>query len=296
MSYQTNTARSTQFSPRPQLAIARPRPKHVNFLLLSSELSRDAQLRDALITPGTVLLGTATDGVPLMLRLASPDVANVLVSGSKGSGKTELIRTMLASLALYQKPRDIQFLIIAADAASYEFLIRTPHLLGEIATTPELALQHLRWLESELERREQESVTRPRLVVAVDDLAEFIPRGGRDFQVHLTRLAARGRRAGISVILCTRQANASDVTAALRANFPLRILGKNSSATEGAANLAGRGDLILVAGGERVRFQAAHLPPEDLSAFHARFRQEQSRTVSHETGIGGLVRRLRRVK
>jgi S-DNA-T family DNA segregation ATPase FtsK/SpoIIIE len=296
MPYSTSTARSAEYLPRPQLAIARRRPRHINLLTLAAELNGDTQLHDALTVPGTALLGVAPDGVPLMLRLASPDVANVLISGNKGSGKTELIRTMLASIALYQKPRDIQFLVMDPVARGFEFLNQTPHLLGEIAATTELALRHLRWLENELERRENENLARPRLVVAIDDIAELIPQGGRELQVHLTRLAQRGRRAGISIILCTRQANTAEVNTSLRANFPLRITGKNSSATDGASALAGRGDFILTAGGERVRFQAAHLAPGDINAFQTRVYQQQTRSASPKSGLGGLVRRLRRIK
>src|SRR5512136_1926070 len=41
------------------------------------------------------VLGVDEGGVPLLLRLDSPDVAHVLLAGTTGSGKTVLVRVML---------------------------------------------------------------------------------------------------------------------------------------------------------------------------------------------------------
>jgi S-DNA-T family DNA segregation ATPase FtsK/SpoIIIE len=208
------------------------------------------------------------------MRLASPDVTHVLITGSKGSGKTELVRTILGSLVLNQKPRDLQLIVADPKGSAYDFLKQTPHLLGDIAATGEQALQQLRWLESELERREDLNVARPRLVVALDGLAELLAEGGREFKVHLTRLAQRGRRAGISLLLCSHKENALDLDVALKTNFPVRLIGKQTGnrQTNGGI-LAGRGDFILMAGGERVRFQAAYLHPQDSAAFSQALRE-----------------------
>lgn len=296
MTLQSNTARLSRIDSRPQLAIARPQPRTVSLLSLAQEMNADPQLHQALQVPGTAILGVATDGVPLMIRLASPDVTHVLISGAKHSGKTEVVRTLVASIVLFQKPREIQMLVMDPSAGAFEFLTGTPHLLGDIATTSERGLEHLRWLENELERRENERVARPRLVVVIDQIAELLTHGGREFQVHLARLAQRGRSAGISLIICTNKANASDLNASLRSNFPVRLVGKHSGTNDGADKLAGRGDFILMAGGERVRFQAAYFAAQDRDAFHAQLRANQPTGQTPASGLSGLVNRLRRIK
>lgn len=286
----------SNYDARPSHQIARTQSRQVNLLALAQAMGDDAQLRAALQVAGTAILGVATDGVPLMIRLASPDVTHVLISGAKASGKTQILRALLASLALFQKAREIQFIAFDSTGSAFEFLTATPHLLGEIATTPERALQHLRWLENELERREAENSVRPRLVVAIDYVNEFLTHGGREFQVHLARLAQRGRSAGISLLLCTNKANGSDLNANLRANFPVRLVGKNTGGNEGAEKLAGRGDFILTAGGERVRFQAAYFAPQETNEFAARLRAEQAQHQNADAGLSGFVKRLRRMK
>ena len=50
------------------------------------------------IPPMTAILGLAEDGAPLLIRLPSPDVGNVLVVGNEGAGKTSLLRSILLSL------------------------------------------------------------------------------------------------------------------------------------------------------------------------------------------------------
>lgn len=297
MTLSTTSARAVRLPERPEIRLARVQPRHVNFLALAREMSADAQLRQALGVPGTALLGVATDGVPLMIRLASPDVTHVLVSGSKASGRTQVIRTILASLVLYQKPHDIQLLLMDPQCGSFDFLAQSPNLVGQVAVTPEHALQHLRWLENEMERRDQATAARPHLVVVIDDLAEFVTsagQGGREFQVHLGRLAQSGRRTGISLLVSTNKANTADLSPSLRANFPVRLVGKGATENEGTTKLAGRGDFILMAGGERVRFQAAHLPPEDLPAFQTLVRESHATKKGSPAGLGGIVKRLRR--
>ena len=60
----------------------------------------------------TAVLGLDGEGVPLLLRLPSPNVAHVLMAGTTGSGKTALARTMVASLAVYNSQRQLQLVLV----------------------------------------------------------------------------------------------------------------------------------------------------------------------------------------
>jgi DNA segregation ATPase FtsK/SpoIIIE, S-DNA-T family len=306
MALGTTHARVTRVENHINIEVPRRAAPRVSFLRLARQMSEDPQLAQALQVPGTTLLGLAADGVPLMIRLASPDVTHVLVSGTTGSGKTEALKTMLASLVLFQKPREIQLSLIDPKAATFQFLCDTPHLLGGLVTSTEGALSRMRWLESEMERRQNENVARPRLVVVVDELTDLLMQGGREMQVHLTRLAQRGRSAGISIIACTQKPSATVLGGALKANFPVRLVGKVTSSDDarvsagtagtGAEKLAGRGDFILVAGGERVRFQAAYLAPEELGEFRAQLQVSLSGRQEKPSGLNRLGNRLKRIR
>lgn len=219
------------------------------------------------------VLGLDETGTPLLLRLSSPDVAHVLIAGTTGSGKTALARTLLASLAMYNRQSDVQLILIDPKGRGFAPLARLPHVLNGVQDTPELAIASLRWLVHEMERRDREAISRPALVVAVDELADLIQTGGKEVEETLTRIAQRGREAGIHLVGCTQKPTANLIGSAMKANFPVRLVGSVNSTDEaryaagiagsGAEKLEGKGDFLLVAKGEVVRFQAAWLGSND---------------------------------
>jgi S-DNA-T family DNA segregation ATPase FtsK/SpoIIIE len=89
----------------------------------------------------------------------------------------------------------------------------------------------------------------------------------------LTRLAQRGREAGIHLVAGAQKPSASVLGPLLKANFPARLVGRVGSTEDarvaaglsgsGAEKLLGRGDFLAVASGQTTRFQAAWIPPQD---------------------------------
>lgn len=230
--------------------------------------------RLATVPPTTAVLGLEANGTPLLLRLTAPDVSHVLIAGTTGSGKTALARTLLTSLAMHNRQGELQLILIDPKGRGFGPLATLPHVLGTIATSPAEAIGRLRWLVQEMERRDQGSISHPKLIVAVDELADLLQTGGREVEGMLTRLSQRGREAGIHLVACTQKPTAALIGGAMKANFPVRLVGTVASRDEaryatglndsGAEKLEGKGDFILVAKGEQVRFQAAWLGPQDL--------------------------------
>ncbi|MBI3912718.1 MAG: DNA translocase FtsK, partial [Chloroflexi bacterium] len=247
--------------------IARGDARFVAFADLKTRLQGEESLRRAATTPGTAILGMDAEGVPLLLRLASPDVVHCLIAGTTGSGKTELARTMVASLAMNQKPRDLQLALFDPKWHGLAPFANLPHLLFPIVSDIQATLTRLEFLVNEMERRDRGAVTRPRVVVVIDELADTLQTGGAAVEAMLTRLVQRGRGAGISVIACTQKPTARAVGSLMKANFPARLVGRVASAEDarvasgisgsGAEKLAGRGDFLLIAAGQIIRFQAA---------------------------------------
>jgi len=237
------------------------------------------------LPPGTATLGLCDDGAPLLIRLPSPDVAHVLVSGTTGSGKTALCQTIILSLAMTHRRSQLQFVLVDPKRRAFAPFGALPHLMWPVIGDAADAIHALGELVRLMEARgsrEASGVTPafgtgasvPRIIVVMDELADLIQTGGRALGAPLTRLAQRGREAGIHVIACTQKPSSQVVGALVRANFPVRLVGKVVSPEDarvaagiggtGAEKLAGHGDFIAVASGQVLRFQAAYVGPAEM--------------------------------
>lgn len=249
------------------------------------------------VPPQSAILGVEESGQPLLLRLPAPDVVHILIAGTTGSGKSALARTILASLALYNDASNLRLVLIDPKGRGFSPLARLDHVEGDIVTGPEQANLHLRMIVREMERRDSEGVNAPLIVVAIDELADLLQTGGKTVERAITRLAQRGRQAGIHVVACTQKPSASLIGSAMKANFPVRLVGAVASRDEarlatgiadsGAEKLAGRGDFLLVAKGEALRFQAAWISEDECRGLgHHRRRS----AAAEAAAIGGAGR------
>ena len=84
-----------------QVEVPRHDSQMVPLLDLCRRLAQEGPRGQATVPPVTAVLGLDQEGVPLLLRLPSPNVAHALIAGTTGSGKTALARTIVASLALH---------------------------------------------------------------------------------------------------------------------------------------------------------------------------------------------------
>ncbi len=191
--------------------------------------------------PGpTAVLGQTGSG-PLQVELTR-DGPHVLVGGTTGAGKSELLQTLVAGLALSTPPTRLSFILVDyKGGAAFHQCALLPHTVGLVTDLDEhLTVRALTSLQAEIRRRESllaevgatdlrayeqlrpgGSPVVPRIVIVVDEfrqLADELP----DFVRGLVRIAAVGRSLGIHLVLAT-QRPAGIVSADMRANIALRI-------------------------------------------------------------------------
>jgi S-DNA-T family DNA segregation ATPase FtsK/SpoIIIE len=262
----TSTCRVFRREGKVQVEIPREDPRQVRFSGLCQRLSN--------IPPCTALLGLDEETIPVLLRLPSPDVAHVLVAGNTGSGKTVLARTMALSLAMFNPPRQLQLVLIDPKRRGFVPLASLPHLLTPLIYQETRAAEVLERLTQEMERRDRRGRSTPCIVVFIDELADLVMSGGHAIERPLTRLAQRGREAGIHLVACTQRPTAAVIGGLVKSNFPVRVVGSVASAEDakvaaglprtGAERLLGKGDFIVVARGEQIRVQGAYASSREI--------------------------------
>lgn len=183
-------------------------------------------------------LGMAADG-PFVVDLVT-DGPHTLIAGTTGSGKSEMLRSLVASLACGASPEHLCFVLIDFKGGSaFDACARLPHTVGLVTDLDDhLAARALRCLEAELRyrerhlrqagaedltdlrRRQPRGTTLPRLVVVIDEfatLAAELP----DFIDALVGVAQRGRSLGVHLVLATQRPSGS-VSDHIQANTSLR--------------------------------------------------------------------------
>ncbi len=217
-------------------------PRSVRLLdLVGADLLRGDGLAAAWATRprSTELPIGVGDGAVVTLDLER-DGPHALVAGTTGAGKSELLQSVIAALALGNRPDELGFILVDYKGGSaFRSCADLPHTLGVVTDLDgQLTERALVSMSAELRRRERlfasvgatdlseyqatrPTVAVPRLVIVIDEfrlLAEELP----DFVQGLVRIAAVGRSLGVHLILAT-QRPAGIVSADIRANVGLRI-------------------------------------------------------------------------
>ncbi len=245
------------------------------------------------VPPTTAALGLDTNGQPILLRLSSPSIAHVLVSGTTGSGKTALVRSLLLSLALFNRPNELRIVLIDPKGRGLEPLRDVPHLLYPLVRETNDAVELLEKLVAHMERRDRENCDRPRVVIAIDELADLLQSGGKRVEQPLSRLVQRGRQAGMHVIAATQKPSSKAMSSLIKSNFPTRLVGKVASPEDartaagiggtGAEKLTAQGEFLLIAEGQVIRIQSAFASKEGIAELLGGMRQPSSRIVFDAT-------------
>ena len=236
-------------------------------------------------------VGIGVDNQVVVADFADPNTCHCLVAGASGSGKSEFLKCLVASLVMKNPPGKLKLTIVDPKILTFGSLSEMPHLAAPVVTDLEAALPCLRDAAQEMDRRYHilfregfenlgdrfkagKSDIHYRVIV-FDEFADLIlsdNKSKKEFETVVTRLAAKGRAAGIHLVLATQRPDRNVVTGLIKANLPLKVCMRvinagNSSIIldqTGGEKLLGRGDLLCDRGKGVERVQSPYITQEEF--------------------------------
>lgn len=255
-------------------------------------LMTEQQLLDTSPQRSRFPVGIAVDGTWTYANLASPEHSHILVAGTNGSGKSEWLRMMLGSLCRVNSPGTLRLVVIDPKRTAFAVLAGSPFLGRPIVyPSDEDILVVLDDLVQQMEERyslfektgakdlAQYNTARAdpvsRLVCVCDEYADLIltdSKIGKSVERRVGRIGAKGRAAGIHLVLATQRPSRDVVTGVIRANMNARVALKVNEKLEsriiieqsGAESLLGKGDLLFKDLGQPIRLQSPLISDQEL--------------------------------
>jgi S-DNA-T family DNA segregation ATPase FtsK/SpoIIIE len=175
------------------------------------------------------------------------DGPHTLIGGTTGSGKSELLQTLVCALVGLYSPAEVSLLLVDfKGGATFSAFEGLPHVVGYVSDLDQSnANRALAFLRAELRRRAVEFAkadnakdyrqyldralakgeTRilPRLVVVFDEFATLVQEFEKATMATVIDIAQRGRSWGVHLILATQQPTRDVVVPKVRANVTARI-------------------------------------------------------------------------
>jgi S-DNA-T family DNA segregation ATPase FtsK/SpoIIIE len=218
----------------------------------------------------SLALGKGAGGEAVAADLAK--MPHLLIAGATGSGKTVCLNSIICCLLLYNTCNDIRFIMIDPKRVEMTMFNSIPHLAVPVIVDTDKALDALRWLSQEMDKRYQKLAAAgirnieiynrnrqgdekmPYLILIIDELADLMMAGGDEVEHTLCRLAQMSRAIGIHLVVATQRPSVDVVTGLIKANFPTRISFAVTSQVDsrtildsgGAEKLLGKGDMLYM--------------------------------------------------
>lgn len=237
-------------------------------------------------SPMVFPIGIGIEGEAILADFCDSNTCHALVAGTSGSGKSEWLKTLVASLAHRNPPTHVRFALVNPKILTFGGVAASPYLWQPIATDLASACAVLDAAVTEMEGRylalAKQGFTNlgdrfqaglfdlPFLVLVFDEFADLVLTGRaekREFEESVARLAGKGRAAGIHLVLATQRPDRTVVTGLIKSNLPMKVCLRVTSATNsqivldepGAESLLGKGDLLCDFGRGVIRAQSYYV-------------------------------------
>jgi S-DNA-T family DNA segregation ATPase FtsK/SpoIIIE len=237
-------------------------------------------------------VGVSIEGEWKRVDLAQPEHAHLLVAGTTGSGKSAWLRSLIGSLCATNDPTTLRLVLIDPKRTAFSTLRGSPFLHRPLVhpidapivpvlddLVHEMEERYARFeragVEDLLSYTLRQPSPLPRIVCICDEYADLVlvdSRTRKEVEPRVGRLGAKGRAAGIHLVLATQKPSRDVIGGVIKANLNARLAFKVVAPIEsriildqaGAEALLGAGDFLFKDLGRPIRLQAPLISEDEL--------------------------------
>lgn len=238
-------------------------------LVLDLALEEESQLRLIPLImdlahplPMTSVVGISMHGKPLLLNIRRIETWHLGIFAPIKSGKSELLRTMIISLALYNRQSQLQFFGIDFSGKELTVIDALPHAHAQVAIERGYAEEIIQWLVEEIEERKVNRVMYPDIVLAIDELDRVISQSELILG-KLPLILHEGPKTGVHLMIASRNARPGSLMSNWRKSGVVTVWPVGDRDRMGDGNVA-RGQFEFRIEGKKILTQVAWLPAKDL--------------------------------
>ncbi len=167
---------------------------------------------------------------------------HLLIAGQTGSGKSVWMNGFIISMLYKFSPEELKFIMVDPKRVELSIYNWIPHLLVPVITSPDKALNSLKWAVAEMLRRYDLATQRwarnlkeynakvskkeklPYIVIIIDELADLMMSWDKkEVEWAIARIAQMARAVWMHLMIATQRPSVDVLTWLIKANIPSRV-------------------------------------------------------------------------
>lgn len=226
-----------------------------------------------------VVVGRDQFGNMIVYDMIDSNTPHLLIAGETGSGKSSMVRVVLATLIQYMSPENLHLYLGDLKNSEFHFLRRVKHVKEVCMEEIEMKIMLQKvWKEIRERRKLMEEYEvdhideynklnpdyqKPYILLAIDEVAML--QDEKECMTNIEKISAVGRALGVFLMLSMQRPDAKVLDGKLKLNMTVRMgfkcdstINSNIMGTPGAEHLEQSGQMILKLNGLK-KVQAPYL-------------------------------------
>ena len=253
-----------------------------------------------------IIMGNDLNGKTIVEDLTC--FPNMIVTGTTGTGKSNLLNTFLIDILYTFEPKEVKLILIDTRKVNFTKFNKIPHLLLPTIVDVNNAMEVLKYLNVESSNRNKifinekvdniESYNKisenklSRIVVMIEDFCDLMLGTNGRIEEELINLVSHSRQTGIYIIISSFRSSTDIITGRIKANIPVRATFKLPSQFDsrtvinvaGAEDLLFNGDILFsgTGGYYQQRIQVPYVSEQDIENV-VKYIEENNSGVEYES-------------